>query len=157
MCGISGSGKTHFSRLLESNGFERISVDENVWRKYGSDFAKFPFPQQKEIFMAADIEVMQQLSSLIKDRKKVVVDSTMCKRFKRDKVRAFCHNLGIDPLVVYLHAPKHLLFERLSRREGTGPNDQKVTSEQLDSFYSNFEIPEKDERVLEINQSEFPV
>ena len=31
MCGVSGSGKTYLSKLLEIFGFKRISSDEIIW------------------------------------------------------------------------------------------------------------------------------
>lgn len=42
MCGVAGSGKTTYAKQLESEGYVRLSVDEEVWRRfgrYGSDYA----------------------------------------------------------------------------------------------------------------------
>ena len=88
MCGVSGSGKTFFARRLEQAGFCRISSDNIVWNKYGSDFIHFPLQRQKEIFMEAQHELVQQMVSLLDTGNKVVVDSTMCRRSKRDQMRA---------------------------------------------------------------------
>ena len=73
MCGVSGSGKTFFSRRLEQLGFRRISSDGIVWDKYGSDFTHFPPSRQKEIFMSAQYDLAEQMVSLIDAGDKVVV------------------------------------------------------------------------------------
>ncbi|MGB2992314.1 MAG: AAA family ATPase, partial [Paenisporosarcina sp.] len=35
MCGVAGSGKTTFSQLLETEGFVRLSIDEEIWATNG--------------------------------------------------------------------------------------------------------------------------
>jgi dephospho-CoA kinase len=47
MCGVAGSGKTTFAKLLERKGFARLSIDEEVWSGSGrfgldSDAADYP-------------------------------------------------------------------------------------------------------------------
>ena len=141
MCGVSGSGKTFFARRLEQAGFCRISSDDIVWNKYGSDFTHFPLQRQKEIFMEAQHELAQQMISLIDIGKKVVVDSTMCRRAKRDQMRALCISKGIQPVIVYMSAPLHILKERLSERKDTVHDDLIVDEKNLYLLYTNFEIP----------------
>ena len=90
--------------------------------------------------------------SVLADGQKVVVDSTMCKRTKRDAMRSLCSEAGIDPVFIYLDTPIEVLRQRLAERKGTGPNDQIVDSEHLEMFYKNFERPESDEKVMVIKQ-----
>ena len=148
MCGVSGSGKTFFSRRLEQLGFRRISSDGIVWDKYGSDFTHFPPSRQKEIFMSAQHDLAEQMVSLIDAGDKVVVDSTMCRRSKRNHMRALCLSKGINPAIVYMSAPLHILQERLSNRKDTGPDDQRVDDDNLKQYYTNFETPSADENAL---------
>lgn len=118
MCGISGSGKTFTARRMEQEGFHRLSPDEIVWRQYGPEISNFPFPRQREIFGEAFNKLLEEMARLLENGRKVVVDSTMCKRERRDRMRGFCREMGIEPTFVFLKAPLSLLKERLSYREG---------------------------------------
>lgn len=154
MCGISGSGKTYMSRLLRKDGFHRLSPDEIVWHRYGPEISSLPFPEQREIFGEAFNSLLEEMTRLLERGEKVVVDSTMCKRSKRDAMRRFCEEKGIEPTFVFLEASFPLLKERLSHRRGTGPDDQIITEELLEQFYQNFEVPDDDEKVIVINQKQ---
>ena len=35
MCGVAGSGKTTYAKLLETEGYVRLSIDEEVWARFG--------------------------------------------------------------------------------------------------------------------------
>lgn len=153
MCGISGSGKTVFSRRLEKEGFIRISADEIIWREYGNGFSALPFPRKKEIFRTVDSIIASELIRHITLGNKVVVDSTMCKRFKRYNIKSVCRELNINPVFVYLQASLPLLRTRLASRTGRGPNDQIITDVQLENFYSGFEAPDPDENFIVISQT----
>jgi len=157
MCGVSGSGKTYYSHKLMERGYERLSPDELIWNSYGAGFTSLPFDQQKKLFIDASREIVEMTINLVESGKKVVVDSTMCKRFKRDEMREACLRHGIEPVIVYMKAPYPLLEERLSTRKGSGPDDLIVSKQQLRSFFSNFEIPSDDEKVVIIDQSFPPV
>lgn len=152
MCGISGSGKTFFSRKLERRGYMRLSLDEMVWEKYGADFEKIPFEKQKDIFAATAAEMVDELETNIKKGKKVVLDSTLCKKDKRDSISLRCRNLDVEPLIIYMQAPLSLLEKRMGMRMGTGPNDQIVPIERLAAFYKNFEAPRENENYITIEQ-----
>lgn len=152
MCGISGSGKTVFAHSLQEQGFIRLSADGLIWKKYGDGFASLPFAERKLIFQGLDDVLTDELCRLLDSGSRVVVDSTMCKRFKRDNMRAVCARYGIEPLIVYLKASLDVLSQRLAARTGNGPDDQIVSSEQLQGFYVNFEPPQPDEIFLEIIQ-----
>lgn len=148
MCGISGSGKTYYSKQLEEKGYKRLSLDEYIWSKYGSGFASMPFEQQSKIFMKASDEMENILSDHIDNGDRIVFDSTMCKRIKREKMRELCLKHGVEPLFIYLKTPLHVLKERLSTRKGTSPNDQIVPLEQLENFFNNFEAPSPQEQCV---------
>jgi GTPase SAR1 family protein len=42
MCGMAGSGKTTFSQRLEASGFTRLSIDEEVWQRFGRYGIDYP-------------------------------------------------------------------------------------------------------------------
>lgn len=145
MCGISGSGKTRYSRILESQGYVRISADELIWDEYGDDFTTLAPELRKAAFMAVNAKLMSLARNLLQQGKSIVVDATMCKRVNRDAISAVCRQAGADAHFVYLSVPFDVLAKRLSERTGTGPNDQIVPLEQLKQFYANFELPQDDE------------
>jgi len=152
MCGISGSGKTMFSQSLERYGFLRVSADEMIWSEYGADFANMPFDQQRQVFAAIGNQVIDETIRLASAGNKVVVDTTMCKRTKRNEIMAACRKLGIAPVLVYLMSSYEVLHKRLAGRKGTGPNDQIIPDSQLRNFYNNFEAPGDDENAIIIEQ-----
>ena len=145
MCGISGSGKTYYSKRLEAEGYLRLSLDEIIWESYGADFPSLPFPRQQEIFAEGFERLERELLGAIEEGRKVVVDSTMCKRGKRDHMRRLCKGKGVKPEFMYLESPLATLKERMLRRRGQGPNDQIVPPSRLETFYNNFDRPEPDE------------
>lgn len=145
MCGVSGSGKTRVSKIIETFGFVRLSVDEMMWKKYGSDFIDLPLHERGLIFREMGREVDTRLECLLREGKRVVVDSTMCKRARRDAVRLLCDKYGITPLIIYLDVPLGVLKSRLASRLGNGPDDLVVDLESLESYFSNFERPAEEE------------
>lgn len=61
-----------------------------------------------------------------------------------------CRQAGAEYVIVYVSAPREVLRSRLLQRRGSGPDDQRVTEEELDRFLLNFEAPEPDEHFIQI-------
>ena len=152
LCGISGSGKTVFARALEQKGYERLSVDGLLWSQYGDAFASLSREEQGRAFGAVWEVLARELDASIAAGRRVVVDSTLCKRAKRDAMREVCRSHGIEPKLVYMSASKELLARRLASRKGLGPDDQIVTPEQLASYCAHFEAPAPDEETVIVEQ-----
>ncbi|MCH5237284.1 MAG: ATP-binding protein [Muribaculaceae bacterium] len=145
MCGISGSGKTHYARQLEKEGFIRLSTDSLIWEKVGAKVFNLSKEKQKGLFAECKEQIRNQLNTLLKSGQKVVVDATHCKRSVRDEVRNLCAGMGTDPVFVFCCADKKELWHRLSQRKGSGPDDLIVTEEQLNNYWQSFEPPQEDE------------
>lgn len=145
LCGVSGSGKTWFARKLEAQGYTRLSADRYLWDLHGPEFASWPLPKQQQAFMEASASMEKLLAKSIAEGKKVVVDSTLCKRIKRDSLRRVCAGAGVAPLFVWFDVPLPVLKQRLAARGGSGPDDQIVSTEQIENFFRGFECPEADE------------
>ena len=60
--------------------------------------------------------------------------------------------MGIEPVIVYLKAPYNILRERLASREGTGPDDQTISDDQLRNFFNTCEAPDDSEDAIIIEQ-----
>lgn len=127
MCGISGSGKTRHALALEAQGYRRLSLD--AYNSAGLGAA----------------ELDRDLEELIRRGVPVVVDSTMCKRARRDAVRELCRRCDARAEFVYLHAPLEVLRERLRHRRNSGPDDLIVSDAEVEFYYAHFEVPAADE------------
>lgn len=127
MCGISGSGKTRYALGLEAQGYRRLSLDAHNTAGLGT------------------AELDRDLEELIRRGVPVVVDSTMCKRVRRDAVRELCRRCDARAEFVYLHAPLEVLKERLSHRRNSGPDDLIVSEAEVEFYYAHFEVPAADE------------
>ena len=145
MCGISGSGKTHYARQLEKDGFVRLSADALIWEKAGAGLSDMSKDEQKSLFAECGAEILERLVDLLKSGQKVVVDATNCKRTTRDKIRSLCAQADVKPVFLYCHAEKDELWRRLSQRVGSGPDDLVVSREQLSEYWNGFEPPQNDE------------
>lgn len=151
MCGVSGSGKTTVARTLGSAGFVHLSLDRMIWDKHGDAFATLPFERQKPVFESVFDELVEAACCLLREGRRVVVDATMCKRAKRDRLRRAVAPLGVKSVLVYMNVPLEVLSCRLATRSGSGPDDQIVDEVQLARFFSNFERPGADEECIEIS------
>lgn len=152
MCGISGSGKTTVARMFEARGFVRMSLDGRIWERYGNGFASLPEAERKAVFMTEGQALCEAVCRLAGEGRRVVVDATMCKRAVRDRLRDGCREAGVEPVTVYMEAPKAVLAKRLTARHGLGPDDQIVSPGELDSFYEGFEVPGVDEDAIVVRQ-----
>lgn len=145
MCGVSGSGKTELARQIERFGYRRVSADNLIWKSYGDEFPTFDAERRGRIFRNTAAEIEATVDNALSAGEKIVVDSTMCKRRKRDAIRDICRQHGAKPLFIHLDPSVEILLARLAMRTGSGPDDQKVSQEELLSFLNNFQRPTDDE------------
>lgn len=85
------------------------------------------------------------MRSLLLEGREVVVDSCLCKRFKREAFEHSAREVDADVSKIYLTASRDVLLSRLSRRRGDDANDIVVTPVELDRFLTNFQVPEDEE------------
>ena len=90
MCGVAGSGKTTYAKRLEAHGFERLSIDEEIWRRfgrYGGDFAADNYPLLSD---TVESDLQDRLTCLVRHGHDVVVDFSFWQRASREPVQAAC-------------------------------------------------------------------
>lgn len=145
MCGLCCSGKTRYARRLEQQGYVRISADKGAWRHAGGDPAHLSHEMRMKIFRRVFAELTDNLRSLVEQGRDVVVDSTLCKRAKRDEMRDICRGLGVSHKLVYCCAPEAEIRRRAALRSGIGPDDLIIDGDDLNSYIRNFEAPGADE------------
>lgn len=145
LSGISGSGKTHLARILEQKGFVRLSVDALLMKKYGRGFQALDSESQRRLTVEAEAVIAETMQHEIGNGNRVVVDSCLCKRAKRDLMRRKARETGFEPMLVYMEASFDKCLHRLETRRGADSDDIQVSEDTLRGFFSGFERPDADE------------
>jgi len=94
MCGVAGSGKTNYAQRLESQGYVRLSIDEEIWQRfgrYGIDYEPVDYPLHSQ---AAEEVVCECLVVLINQGRNVVVDLSLWQRVTRDRYKEIVEEAG---------------------------------------------------------------
>ncbi len=76
MCGVAGSGKTTYAKDLETRGYVRLSVDEEIWRRFGSYGVDYEPDKYEEHTEGARRVLRERLLSLVAQGSNVVIDSS---------------------------------------------------------------------------------
>lgn len=151
LCGISASGKTKYSKQLELQGAVRLCVDEWMWSRYGSDFVRLPSDTQRQLTLEAEADIRSRMQELLRSGHRVVIDSCLCKRFKREAFELAAVEVNADIDKIFLTASRDILLHRLAQRKGSDPNDICVSPEEFGRFTANFQEPDDDEGYLVIH------
>jgi predicted kinase len=141
-CGVAGSGKTAYAKSLERLGYERLSIDEQIWREHGRDGASFPPDEYERMKSDAEAVLLDRLLILIGEGRLAVLEYSFWSREKRDRYKAIIESHGATWELVYLKASPALLRERLAARNGSGgANSVTVSGDLLDRYLEGFEEP----------------
>lgn len=143
MCGIAGSGKTTFAMELESAGFSRLSIDEEIWNRhgrYGIDYPPDTYPGHVETARAV---IRSRLQEQLRSGHAVVVDSSFWSRAHREDFKAAVAAAGGMWRLIYLKAGADALKLRLSARSGRFDANAAlpIDDDTLARFVRSFEPP----------------
>lgn len=143
MCGIAGSGKTTFAKSLEKQGFNRLSIDEEIWSNYGKfgiDYSESEYDSHQK--HAKEI-VENKLLDKLKLKIPTVLDLSFWSKSERDRVRKIISNNHGHHQIVYLKVAPEVLRARLKvRSERFDANAAfTITDEILNRYLSGFEEP----------------
>jgi predicted kinase len=143
LCGLAGSGKTTYAKHLETQGYMRLSVDEEIWRRfgrYGVDYQPDEYGQHTEVAREA---VRARLLALLAEGRDVVVDSSFWQRSRRQEYKRLIEQAGGRWRLVYLRADPALLRARLDRRAARSDANAAfpITEELLARYLDSFEPP----------------
>jgi predicted kinase len=142
MCGIAGAGKTTYAQALVDRGYVRLSIDEEIWRRFGRDAAEFDPDEYEGYKVVARQQLRQELVRLIRAGRSVVLDESFWNRAARDDYKALIAGHGGRWELVYLKADRATLRRRLTVRNAlTGANAVTVSDELLDRYLDGFEEP----------------
>lgn len=140
MCGVAGAGKSTYARALESRGWLRISIDQEMWRR---GICRLPWPAA----LAEQIRSVQrdEVADALKSGRDVVVDYSFWQRAQRDEYRSLGLACGAAVRIVYIPVPEHELRRRLATRRTRDADDLVVNDETLAGYLLGFEAPATDE------------
>lgn len=146
MCGPAGAGKTtEAMRLVENEGFERLSVDEEAWNR-GCRSHPIPASVAHEI----DTDLRATLQRFISMGVDVVLDYSFSTRTVRDEYRKLLASFGIVPETVYLDTSRAVALQRVRERRNAGPNDVLLTEQVAARYYDGFDVPTPQEGPLTV-------
>jgi predicted kinase len=149
MCGISGSGKSTYSKKLEKEGFIRLSIDETMWIKHGKYGIDYPEEKFDEYSEKIELLLKKELLNLIQDGKNIVLDYSFWNKDYRDTYKKLITDNGVDYQIVYLKAEYETLYKRLlDRNKLCNPNAISVDKNKLDMYWKGFEEPVEEGEIV---------
>lgn len=153
MCGVCGSGKTTYAKAKEKEGYIRLSIDEEMWKKYGKKGVDYPESDYDQLSENVELMLRERLIELIKKGENVVIDFSFWNKENRNFYRKLIEEAGSTVQLVYMKADKELLRKRLQLRNQSihANSPYVITEEILDCYYEGFQEP-INEGELVINQ-----
>jgi predicted kinase len=154
MCGIAGAGKTTYAKQLEEQqGYVRLSIDEEIWRRFGRYGVDYDQSKYERFSDEAEVTLRQRLVELIGAGSDVVVDYSLWSRATRDEYKAVVELAGGSWQLVYLKATPEQLRERLVARRSRFDADAAfpISDGLLEHFLTAFQEPNGEgETVLDL-------
>lgn len=144
MCGIAGSGKTTYAQRLERVGFERLSIDEEIWRQFGRYDVDYPAGDYVRLSTLVEADLQARLSVLIQQGRNVVIDFSFWQRTTRDRYKKMIEQAGGRWRLVYLKVDTEELRRRLAARnvQVNANAAFPITETILDRYLHDFEEPQ---------------
>ena len=151
VCGISGSGKTAFSKKLELSGVPRISMDEELWPDFYVLGNLISDEHKDFLYKQATDRIFAKIRNFCAEGRPCSIDMPFCKAAQREAFRAHAENCGGEPVLIWINTDLPVLKRRLAERGGkNGPNNLPVSEEEINMYWRGFERP-TDEKHIEID------
>ena len=148
ICGISGSGKTVFSKKLELLGIPRISIDEELWPDYYVYPGLFSDEHRDFLYRQAMERIFAKVRNFCAEGSACSVDMPFCKRGQRENFRAHIENCGGTPVLIWINTDLPVLKSRLADRAGkNGPNNLPVSEDEINMYWKGFQKPDDEEHI----------
>jgi predicted kinase len=145
MCGPAGSGKSTMARQLEAEGIERLSFDDEAWRR-----GIRSMPLLEDVHLQIEEHLRERLINLVKAGVDVVLDFSFWSRQMRDDYRRLLKPFGVEPETIYLATPREVALARISERAAAHADDLPLTEDLAAAYFDNFEVPSPDEGPLTV-------
>lgn len=151
ICGISGSGKTAFSKALELSGIPRLSIDEELWPDYYAYPGLLSDEHRDYLYSEAMKRIKARVFNFCAEKRPCSVDMPFCKKAQRDEFCAHIKSCGGEPVLIWINTPLEVLKKRLAERDGkSGPNNLPVSEAEINMYWRGFQRPEG-ENAIEID------
>lgn len=113
---MAGSGKTTYARESERVGYVRLSIDEEVWARFGRFGVDYSVDRYAEFSAFAKVELARRLVELVGEGRDLVVDFRFWQGSTRDRYKGLVEAAGGQWRLVHLRAEPDVLRRRLSER-----------------------------------------
>jgi len=143
LCGISGAGKTTAAQHLESKGFLRLSIDEEIWSTYGRYGIDYPAAEYPNLQKQAASAIWTRLEQLLQQKSptiSAVIDNSFWKKETRDQYKQLIESHQRPWILIYLKVPAETLRSRLLARQtrfdanAAFPIGDELLNKYLESF-----------------------
>ena len=143
MCGVAGAGKTTAASFLQSKGFHRLSIDEQIWNDFGRYGIDYPSGEYSRLQRIAAASVEAQLEALLPQRSPVVIDNSFWSQDTRSHYKRLIESHHRRWILLYLKADPAELRARLRERRNRFDANAAfpVTDEILDTYLRSFQEP----------------
>jgi predicted kinase len=143
MCGIAGSGKTTYAKQLETRGYVRLGIDEELWTRFGRFGADYDASQYETHSATAEAGLQQRLVELVRAGQDVVLDFSFWERAARDRYKRLVAEAGGRWELVYLKVSHERLRRRLAARSDRFDANAAfpITDALLERFLADFQEP----------------
>lgn len=137
LCGLPCSGKTTWAKEQEKDGVIRMTLDEEVFKRYGRYTDDYHEHERvtKEALRA-------EMKHAIWQRKSVILDFGFWKKADRDAWKEFIVESGGSWRLVYFKVSNDQLRTCLLKRNEQDPENNHVIDDKLlNAFIAQFEEP----------------
>lgn len=139
LCGLPGSGKTTWAKTQEENGVLRLTLDEELFKKFGRNFAS-GYKEKEEQTKEVLIEVWQRN---ILDGNTTILDFGFWKKQERDEYKQLAEEYGSDWKLIFFDIDQKELKARLNLRNKTNAHENHyIPEDMLNDFVHQFEVPD---------------
>ena len=119
LSGLPGSGKPTLARQLADTGAVRLSVDDEMLRRFGRIGEDYPLEDHLRLLPTAIEAIRSLLADTVATGRDVVLDHGLGRRAERDEWKAFIVTLGASWRLHATEASHEELVRRLeARRDG---------------------------------------
>lgn len=136
-CGLSGSGKSRWARII-ANYFSAVIRSSDVQRKKALAMYKDGELYSKESRDRVYEIIIEKGKKFLDKNRNVMLDATFLDPEKRDAAKKAAEDCNADLIVLYFTAPEDMIKKRLDKRAARGRSvsdaDWKVYLKQKENF-----------------------
>lgn len=158
ICGISGSGKSCFSKKLALCGIPRLSIDEELWPDYYVLRDLMTSEHRAYLMEEAHKRIKARIANFCAEKRPCSVDMPFCKKAQREDFADYIRSCGGEPVLLWIKTDLPVLKKRLAERAGkNGPDNLPVSEEEIEMYWHGFEKPTEESPVIIDGERPFDV